>query len=55
MERQMADRRTVDFAMFLRDGEKSANTIEKYARDVRKFLDFIQEKGEMNRGDCHSI
>ena len=49
MERQVTDRRTEAFAAFLRNGEKSINTVEKYVRDVRQFLDFIRDKGEMNR------
>lgn len=34
-----------NFEMYLQTEEKSANTIEKYLRDVRSFLDFAEKKG----------
>lgn len=36
----MEDQKLEQFAAWLRDRERSKNTVEKYVRDARRFLEF---------------
>ena len=35
----------IQYERYLKDGEKSQATVEKYLRDVRKFWDYLRERG----------
>ena len=40
-ERNLTEKNIAEFSAYLRSEEKSANTIEKYIRDARAFLSFL--------------
>ena len=49
MKSQISDTRLEAFSDFLRESEKSSNTIEKYIRDIKQFLAYVQAEGGLDR------
>lgn len=53
MERIITNSMIRDFESYLRADEKSDNTIEKYLRDVKTFVEFAGE--EINKAKSGSV
>ena len=54
MERIITNSMIRDFESYLRADEKSDNTIEKYLRDVKAFVEFAGEE-EINKAKSGSV